>query len=217
MLSEEAGRLEIMTGGPPSSMLYVVVDPLDGSIAYRRRIPLLWLIAIGLLDHRGVPSAASVYEIQTGRAWWADASGAWTGTLGSDARPRETRPLRPSRQMELDGAVLVAGLSKPRYLFPTIDRFRTVLRRAGYVLSNAGPMGPVMVGSGMADAYVSLDLPLTEVYSSLGIAMAAGAIISDMDGKPLEFVPDIEARYSFVCSANPAIHQSILESLAGGR
>lgn len=218
ILSEEMGRRDAPGGaaGPGGAPdYYIVADPLDGSLAYRRSMPFPWLVAIGILDGQARPVATSVFEIQRRLVWWSDGSGAWAGRMGAGGAVEDARRLACSSQRELDGSVVVTGISKPRYLFPSVERFAPVFRRAAYILSYAGPMGAAMMASGMADAYIAWDLPLTEVFSAIGLAVQNGAILSDLEGAPLEFRPDVESRYHLVCSGTEEIHREILEALRG--
>ena len=56
---------------------------------------------------------------------------------------------------------------------------------------------------------------LTEVFSTVAVAQAAGCVISGWDGAPLVFRPDIHALHTVVCSANPRLHAEVLRALEG--
>ena len=106
-------------------------------------------------------------------------------------------------------------MMKPAFLYPTAEALRPLLRRARFVLPNGGPGGFVDVACGRIDVYLAWRDALTEVFSTVGVALAAGCLVSGWDGAPLVFRPDINALHTVVCSANSRLHAEVLRALEG--
>jgi len=213
LLSEEAGERPLprpRTGAAPDPV-YVVMDPFDGSMLYRRGIRALWYTAIGLWALDGTPRAAGLVDHVTGELALADGSEVrrWT-------RPgvRPDRP-RPAATTSIEDAFLEAYMMKPAFLYGTSEALRPLLGRARFVLPNGGPGGFVDVACGRIDVYLAWREALTEVFSSVGVALAAGCVVTGWDGTPLVFRPDIHALHTVVCSANPRLHANVLRALEG--
>jgi fructose-1,6-bisphosphatase/inositol monophosphatase family enzyme len=213
LLSEEAGEVPIgcRPGGkaPRIDSVYVVMDPFDGSMLYRRGIRAHWFTALGIYGADREARVAGVMDHLSGEITLADRRGA-VATSGPRDRPR---PLRPSRTTRLDGAYLEAYMMKPAFLYPTAAALRPLFKRAKFILPNGGPAGFADVAAGRMDVYLTWNFPLTEIFSGIHIAERTGCIISHWDGSPVVFRPDIHAVYSLVCSANRDLHQAVLQIL----
>jgi myo-inositol-1(or 4)-monophosphatase len=89
-VSEERGLVEIAGGGPAR----VVIDPIDGSLNAKRRLPFYSLsIAVAEGDDMASVSFGYVTNFPTGEEWWASSGGGacfdgepLNGGAGSDAR-----------------------------------------------------------------------------------------------------------------------------------
>jgi fructose-1,6-bisphosphatase/inositol monophosphatase family enzyme len=215
LLSEEAGAVEIGSGpgartggGEP---VYVVMDPFDGSLLYRRGIRAHWFTAIGVYGRDAEPRAAGVTDHITGEVILADASGT-VRIPRPDAHPT---PVRPAKTTRLDGAAFEAYLMKPSFLYPTASALRPLFERAKLVLPNGGPYGFADVACGRIDVYFAWNEALTEVFSSIFLAERVGCVVTGWDGSPVRFRPDIHAVHSLVCSANPRLHEQVLQALRG--
>jgi fructose-1,6-bisphosphatase/inositol monophosphatase family enzyme len=213
LLSEEAGETPL--GGRSGAVdcaaepVYVIMDPFDGSMLYRRGIRALWFTALAFYGQDGQPRAAGVIDHNSGEVIVADQAGAASlAQLGG--RPV---PLRPSKTTQLDGAFLETYLKKPAFLYATSTALRPLLERAKFILPNGGPAGFADVACGRIDVYLAWNEALTEVFSAIHIAERAGCVITHWDGSPVRFRPDIQAVYSLVCSANPALHREVLKAL----
>ena len=215
-LSEEAGETPLdgrprSRPGGPSAPVYVIMDPFDGSMLYRRGIRAHWFTALGIYGQDGTPRAAGLTDHVTGEVVLADAA-------GTRRRLRPRAPalrVRPSRTTTVDGAFLEAYLMKPAFLYPTATALRPLFERAKFVLGNGGPGGFADVACGRIDVYLAWQEALTEVFSAVYLAERAGAIVTHWDGAPLRFRPDIHALYSLVCSANERLHADVLRALEG--
>jgi fructose-1,6-bisphosphatase/inositol monophosphatase family enzyme len=210
LLSEEAGERPLaprpIAGSAP---VYVVMDPFDGSLLYRRGIRAHWFTALGIHGMDGTPRVAGIIDHVTGEIALADAAGAvrWPGP---GARPMG---LHPASTTKLDGAFLEAYMMKPPFLYATATALRPLFERAKFILPNGGPGGFADVAAGRIDVYLAWNEALTEVHSAAFIALRAACVITHWDGSPVRFTPDIHAVYSLVCSANPTLHRQVLRLL----
>jgi myo-inositol-1(or 4)-monophosphatase len=75
VVSEERGEVEIAGGGP----MRVVIDPIDGSLNAKRRVPLYSIsIAVARGDTMGDVEFGFVADLSCGERWWATrGEGAW--------------------------------------------------------------------------------------------------------------------------------------------
>jgi fructose-1,6-bisphosphatase/inositol monophosphatase family enzyme len=213
LLSEEAGERPLArprTGARPEPV-YVVMDPFDGSMLYRRGIGAMWYTGLGLWGLDGTARAAGLVDHITGELVLSDRSGVrrWT-------RPgvRPDRP-RPAATQEIETAFVEAYMMKPAFLYPTAEALRPLLGRARFILPNGGPGGFVDVACGRVDVYLAWREALTEVFSTVAVAEAAGCVVSGWDGSPVVFRPDINALHTLVCSANSRLHAKVLRALEG--
>jgi fructose-1,6-bisphosphatase/inositol monophosphatase family enzyme len=213
LLSEEAGETPLggQSGRADSGTepVYVIMDPFDGSMLYRRGIRAHWFSALALYGRDERPRAAGVIDHISGEVVLADQAGAVSlGEPGGRAVS-----LRPSRATTPDGAFLESYLMKPSFLYATATALRPLIERAKFILPNGGPAGFADVASGRIDVYLAWNEALTEVFSAIHIAERAGCVITHWDGSPVRFRPDIDAVYSLVCSANPVLHREVLKAL----
>jgi fructose-1,6-bisphosphatase/inositol monophosphatase family enzyme len=191
--------------------VYVIQDPFDGSLLYRRDIRAHWFTALGIYGLDETPRAAGVMDHIMGEIVLADAAGA-VRLARSGAR---AVPVRPAATRTLDGAFLETYLMKPVFLYPTATALRPLFERARFILPNGGPNGFADVACGRIDVYFAWNEALTEVFSAIFIAERAGCVVTHWDGSPVRFCPDIHAVYSLVCSANPRLHEQVLQALRG--
>ena len=215
LFSEEAGetRLGERRGGSNGQpeLVYVIQDPFDGSLLYRRDIRAHWFTAVGIYGLDETPRAAGVMDHVTGEIVLADAAGAVRL-----ARPgARAVPVRPSATTALDGAFLETYLMKPVFLYPAANALRPLFERAKFILPNGGPNGFADVACGRIDVYFAWNEALTEVFYAIFVAERAGCVVTHWDGSPVQFRPDIHAVYSLVCSANPRLHEQVLQALRG--
>jgi myo-inositol-1(or 4)-monophosphatase len=95
-VSEERGLVEIAGGGPAR----VVIDPIDGSLNAKRRLPFYSLsIAVADGDDMAAVSFGYVTNFPTGEEWWAErGGGAWFG-----ASSERLEPADPAAPLEILG------------------------------------------------------------------------------------------------------------------
>ncbi len=212
LLSEEAGEkvLPVRRGvASVTEPVYIVMDPFDGSLLYRRGIRAHWFTALGLHGRDGAPRAAGLIDHTTAELTVADSAGA-VRIPRPGARPVS---LHPAATRTLDGAFLEAYMMKPPFLYATATALRPLIERAKFILPNGGPGGFADVAAGRIDVYLAWNEALTEVHSAAYIAQRAGCVITHWDGSPLAFTPAIHAVYNLVCSANATLHREVLAAL----
>ena len=216
LLSEEAGEVHLGGKGreavaAQTDVVYMVMDPFDGSMLYRRGIRALWFTALGIYGQDGAARAAGLVDHVTGEVVLADEAGAFC------IARQGTRPVavRPSGTTAIEAAYVETYMMKPAFLYPTASALRPLLQRARFVLPNGGPGGFADVACGKVDVYVCWQEALTEVVSAVAVAERAGCLVTHWDGTPLRFRPDVHALHSLVVSANARLHDEVLRALRG--
>jgi fructose-1,6-bisphosphatase/inositol monophosphatase family enzyme len=213
LLSEEAGERPLVKGSSPTPRIpdpvFVVMDPFDGSLLYRRGIRAHWFTAVGIYGQDGSARIAGLIDHNTKEVALADRAGA-VRIPRPGARPV---PLRPAPTRQLTGAFLETYMKKPEFLYATSTALRPLMERAALIFPNGGPGGFVDVAAGRIDVYFAWNEALTEVYSGAYIAERAGCVVTGWDGSPVRFTPDIHAVYRLVCSANVVLHRQVLAAL----
>jgi fructose-1,6-bisphosphatase/inositol monophosphatase family enzyme len=209
VLSEELQRLEISGGG---EQIYAVCDPFDGSALYRRRIRAFWFTALAFYDGAGSPLAAAVGDIIAGEVEFSSPDGSFVAPVENLG---QKSLLHPNKMGKLSDAYLATYLMKPHFLYPTVERFKPLFSAVKFILPNGGPCGFADVASGRCDIYLAVQQPMIEVFAGLPIALSAGCVVTDFEGNPVAFDPDINRRYDIVCSCTEELHQQVLELLKG--
>jgi myo-inositol-1(or 4)-monophosphatase len=81
------------------------------------------------------------------------------------------------------------------------------VRRCG-----SSAMDSVYVASGTYDAYIDVGNDITgeSFLAAASIALEAGGVLSDEEGKPLRPITNLVEKFSLVLSGNKQLHQQIL-------
>ena len=209
ILSEELQRLEVSGEG---EQVYAVCDPFDGSALYRRRIRAFWFTALALYDGAGSPLSAAVGDIIAGKVEFSSPDGSFAAPVEN---LEQKLLLRPNKTTKLSDAYLATYLMKPHFLYPTVERFKPLFSAVKFILPNGGPCGFADVASGRCDIYLAVQQPMIEVFAGLPIALSTGCVVTDFEGNPVAFDPDINRRYDIVCSCTEELHQQVLALLKG--
>lgn len=222
VISEEAGILSFPIEGAPTDEpdgLYLVMDPLDGSILYERNVPAFWAISMGLWQGSR-HLATLVMDLTSGQVWRAQGGNAWESSMENGEGTRidltcgkDALEHRVASATRLSDAYVATYLMKPHYLGPVVEKFAPLFLSSRFVLPIGGALAWTYVASGRLDAYIPLNQPLTEVYSAMGVAIEAGCIVTDLKGNPPRLTPDINHRYTLVCTRNRELHEDILRQL----
>lgn len=169
ILSEEAGGRGIGSG-------YTwVVDPLDGTTNYARRIPV-FSVSIGVLE-AGEPLIGVVYEPLREQMFVAERGG---GARLNDAPMRGSRVANFGHTVVgLDWARDDAGRER------VLACLREIVPRCGTVrVLGSAALGLTHVAAGVADAYFHLSIQPWDVAAGMLLVAEAGGRCTTLEGEP---------------------------------
>jgi myo-inositol-1(or 4)-monophosphatase len=205
VVSEELGEAELHGGGP----VHVVIDPIDGSLNAKRRLPAHCLsIAVADGDAMGHVELGYVRQLGGGQAeWWARrGEGAWRDgdRLG---------PLPADAPLELLGV----ESANPRLVAEAAE---AVADSGAYRLRIPGSIALAMcfVASSQLDAMISLAAARSvDVAAGQLIVREAGGTVTFPDaGDPLEAGLSLEMRSRVIAAAHPGLVDRVLGPIDSG-
>jgi myo-inositol-1(or 4)-monophosphatase len=199
VLSEEAGLAR-----ENGAKTLAVVDPLDGSSNYERGIPF-YCTSVAIVEGQSIDdvSVGVVRDLVSGDVYVARKGG---GSKKNGAKIRTSRIAKPSQ------AVVGVDISRsPPDLLAGLAPLVHGVKRQVHLGANALEM--CFLAEGKIDAFVDLrgKIRITDFAAAYLIALEAGAEVTNPRGGRLAPRFDLEHRFSFVASANMAIHKQILE------
>ncbi|SDF52340.1 myo-inositol-1(or 4)-monophosphatase [Limimonas halophila] len=177
----EAGLLMEEGGGEPGSderRSRFIVDPLDGTSNFLHGLPH-FAISIAL-EQRGELVAAVVYDPIKEEQFYAEKGG---GAFLNDRR------LRVSARDRLDAALIATGApykghgDRPTFL-AEVDA--VMAETAGIRRMGSAALDLVYVAAGRYDGYWERDLSPWDTAAGALIAREAGAVVTQIDGKPFK-------------------------------
>jgi fructose-1,6-bisphosphatase/inositol monophosphatase family enzyme len=119
---------------------------------------------------------------------------------------------------EMKGASIESYIMKPaKFLMPLVDEYRDLLKPFKFINPNGGPYGFVDVAEGKIDCYFARQQPFVDVFSGIYIAQQAGAVVTDFDGNPVEFVAEEQTVWNVLATTNQALHEQVLSAIADCR
>jgi myo-inositol-1(or 4)-monophosphatase len=197
ILSEEAG----VRGGDGDAI--AIVDPLDGSSNFELGIPF-YCTSVAIIDGRSLGDATVgvVRDLVSGDVYSA--------RRGAGAR-KNGRRVVTSEVSRLSEAVVGADLSRSSpELVAALSPLVSGARR--HVHFGANALELCFVADARIDAFVDLRerIRVTDFAAAYLVAKEAGAIVTSVDGGEVRPHLDLEHRFSFVASANAALHEEIL-------
>lgn len=205
ILSEEMGW-----GGNAEGEWWAVVDPLDGSSNFSRGIPFYCTsIAVTSGPHLRDSRFAVVRNLVNGDVYFAEAGKGAT---------KNGRPVETSDAAEVSEAVLAIDVS--RASAETVSSLAPLVAAAKrQVHFGANALELSFVAEGRTDAFVDLRgrMRITDFAGAFLVAREAGAVVSDGDGSELDPEFDLDHRFSYIVSANRALHARILRTLRRGQ
>lgn len=216
LLSEERGKLEITHDHPPEGMtekVYLVCDPFDGSLLYKRQIPAFWYTALALYTLSGEPICGVVGDCSSRSVDFADRKAAYTAELAG-GKLDKLKKLEPRDTQKLSDAFIETYLMKPHYMYPAVKALEPLLSKVKFIHPNGGPSGFTDVAAGRVDVYLAHKQPLVDVFPGLAVAQRAGVLVTTFTGEPPVFSDDINSRFNLVCSGNQKLHEEVLEVLS---
>jgi fructose-1,6-bisphosphatase/inositol monophosphatase family enzyme len=208
VLSEEIGRSP--NGG--EIQFYVISDPFDGSLLYKRGIPDFWFTSLAIYTASGAPLAAAVCDVAHGIIYFCNDLNAYSGRF-IDGKLEQVTMIQTASTANLKEAVFETYLMKAPRLYPACEVLKPLLEQVTFILPNGGPAGYADVASGRVDVYLAVEESHIENFSAIPIALQAGAVVTDFDGNEVVFEDQINKRYFIVCSANEHLHEQVLRQL----
>jgi fructose-1,6-bisphosphatase/inositol monophosphatase family enzyme len=222
LLSEEAGRVKVEPRCAPEveydRPIYLVLDPFDGSVLYKRSIPAFWYSCLAIYTRPArlelAESLASVVINCADRSvCYCDTRTSYEAKLSPEGTLTECRQLAPKATKKLSEAYLETYLMKPNYMYPAVEKFRFLFRGVKVILPNGGPSGFCDVASGKVDVYFACKQPHTDIFPGLAVAERAGCCVTTFEGRKVAFEEAVRKRYNLVCSANVELHSKVLNLL----
>lgn len=193
VLSEEAGWLDV------GSALTLVVDPLDGSANAAAGVPLSCFT--GAMAEDGRLTEALTVWLETGRRWEAHAG--------------QPPSRRTSGCTSLDGAAVSLLRPHPR----NRDAWWRVVERAARVrILSCSALEAVLVADGATDAFADAGSDThryVDLVAALVLLPAAGGVVVDAHGRPLELDVDLTRRWSGVVAATQELADEVCAAITG--
>lgn len=223
VLSEEVGSHKVEPRTAPEIELdrpvYFVSDPFDGSLLYKRNIPAFWYSALAIYTRPekvevAEPLTAVVIDLSSKMVYYCDVHQSYEGILDAWGKVDDRKVIKPGNTENLADAFLETYLMKPHYMYPTTEQFKFLFNEVKFILPNGGPCGFCDVASGRIDIYFAFKQPHTDIYPGLAIAEKAGCVVTTFEGHPVKFEDNVEKRFNVICTANPVIHDKVLNLLA---
>jgi myo-inositol-1(or 4)-monophosphatase len=218
ILSEEAGWID------RGSAVTLVVDPVDGTANALAGVPLCTFSGAIVVDGR--PVEALTRWLDTGRDWACrtDAGmGAEDAVQPEDtvhpedtAHPANTVQWRTTGRTVLDGAAI--SLLRPQQA--NWAAWQVIAQRAARLrILSCSTLEGILACTGSIDAFADpgadvhryVDLVAAQVY-----AQAAGAVVADAFGRPIEFTTDLTRRWSGIVAATAELAGELAAVIAGG-
>jgi len=148
-----------------------IVDPIDGTLDYLRRIPT-WSVLIALEDAEGVAAGVCYLAEQQEMYFAARGEGAFLNG----------RPLRASTVARADQALLCINALHKIGDLPWAGRLIELMGRFGAVRSLGGCQDAMLVASGRAEAWIEPHAREWDLAPLKIIAEEAGAAFFNFDG-----------------------------------
>lgn len=202
VISEERGQVELNGGGP----VHVVIDPIDGSLNAKRRLPLYSVsIAVASGPTMGDVEFGYVYDLGRDEEWCARRG------QGVSAGGHELAPLGGERPFEIVGL----ESANPRVVAACAEQLAaTGARRLRAIGSIA--LSLAFVAGARFDAMMSL-------YSCRSVDAAAGQLLvrelggavvfPDAGGDPADVSLGLDMRSRVVAAANQEILADVLAAM----
>ncbi len=184
-----------------------VIDPLDGTKYYIRKVPL-FCISIAL-QYKNETIFGLVYNPSTKEMFCAKKG---------DGAYLNDKKIKVSNQKNLEDAFIYVELPNPnisRNEFNKYSKFFTNLNWRSYRIRvfGSGPLGLCYVALGAFEAYVNLGNPtgMYDLAAGLIILKEAGGKIADLKGNLIKLKD--HKKSLFILASNGKIHNKILKLL----
>jgi myo-inositol-1(or 4)-monophosphatase len=212
-LTESGLGFEIMTEERPSFCTLgitpayrIVIDPIDGSTNVGKGI-MTAAVALAVLP---IDVPVTPEQVQ-----WALVGELFSGTVYEAQRGNGAfrNGRRCQTSTETDIRTCLAGINMDGKNNQAVKALLTEGPILGRVRrSGSSAIDSVYVASGTYDAYIDVGNDTTgeSFLASASIALEAGGVISDHEGKALRPITNLVEKYSLVLSGNQKLHQAIL-------
>ncbi|MCH9681946.1 MAG: 3'(2'),5'-bisphosphate nucleotidase CysQ [Deltaproteobacteria bacterium] len=193
----------------PSRCWYV--DPIDGTREFARG-RTGWTIQVGLCID-GDPVLGVVFEPAAGHLSWGLRTE--TQTVARHQRPDNQEQDLTLREPDPESLVLIGGR-----LYP-LSRQHAIRRALGISSDRASSVGSVgvrlaTVARGEADVYVQAPghTKMWDTCAPAALVLAAGGLVTDLQGKPLDYRAASVTHPSGVVASPRPLHAEILRRVA---
>jgi myo-inositol-1(or 4)-monophosphatase len=210
VLSEEAGWVD------RGSAVTLVVDPVDGTANALAGVPLCTFSGAIVVDDR--PVEALTRWLDTGRDWACRRGQPGRpgppGAAGGGANAWQT-----SGRTSLNGAAV--SLLRPQPA--TWPAWQRIAGRAARVrVLSCSTLEAILACTGATDAFADAGGDVhryVDLVAAIVYADAAGAVVADAFGRPVDFGTDLTRRWSGIVAATPELAaelQAVISGRAGG-
>jgi len=201
VLGEECGRIEISN----SSRGYVIMDAVDGSTNAVRGIPFSCCsLAFATSDKLSSVTDAVIIDLYTGELYSAS-KGKGAFMNGKRIQVHKEQPL-----------YFVVGLDISGTSPESLQKLSPIISASNHIRHfGAVALELAIFARGLVDLFVDIreKLRVTDVAAGYLIAMEAGGIVVDKNGKPLESNLSYDARISFIAAASKEILNETIKKL----
>ncbi|MBS3055876.1 MAG: hypothetical protein J4473_00425 [Candidatus Aenigmarchaeota archaeon] len=210
----EKGRAILPEGADENDAdIYAVSDPFDGSLLYKRQIPVFWYTTLAFYSKIGIPLSAAVCDVLNHSVDFANEEHAYRAQF-EDSKLVFVRDLCPAETTDIDRKTIVETyMMKGHRMYPASRIWEPLLSRV-FILPNGGPAGYADVAKGNVDIYLALEEAHVENFSALPVARNSGAVVTDFDGNPVKFEDKPLKKYFILCTANPELHDKALKIIS---
>ena len=208
LVSEESG---IKQYGDDPGNCYVTTDPIDRTTNLSRGIPF-YATSIAVSNRLCLSSvfAALVSDLFHGATYTAEE--------GRGAC-RDGRKIAPSSNVTLEDAVIGIDLNSHNIgkSIPSLMLLIGKTKHARHFGANALEL--CYVADGTIDAFIDVRgrLRTTDMAGAWLVLKEAGAIVTGIDGKPVDATLDPRQRVNLIASANKKIHKALLSLMKLGK
>jgi histidinol-phosphatase len=197
VLGEEFGGTAVFAGRQ------WVIDPIDGTKNFVRRVPV-WATLIALLED-GVPVAGVVSAPALQRRWWA---GAGEGAFASFADD-EPRRVSVSSVADMESASLSFSSLSGWAELGLRDRFIELTDSVWRVRAYGDFLSYCLLAEGAVDIAAEPEVSLWDLAALDIVVREAGGALTDLAGTP-------GPHGGSAVATNGLLHQAVLDSFKGG-
>lgn len=211
IISEEAGHVTINTNPNSSPECLIAIDPLDGSNNFSHGRGLMpYSTTIAIFSRAMKPRFKDIITAGTIEHTRGDT---WVAEKGTGAT-LNSRQCVPSKKTTID--------SKGKYIvdmfydinWTTFKRLHENKEKINIQDLGSAAFHYALLASGHVDAMMNATQKAHELAAGYLLAKESGAIITDLDGNPLdEKEYDFDSKYPVVAAATRELHNEILRMI----